>query len=1529
MSLGLHRRGFRALAVATAIAGVGAALTSGCKTAATTPPGPWPEDLTSGEPADFSNVHVLANVVQATPEQNDAVLVQPDRLVFPASAAGEVIKKWPVGAPVVGGRRQGASGNNAFGYLRKVKEVKVEGDSIVVLTEQATLLDVLDKSQIQASTDPRAAIPVNTTGMSPEEIAALFPDVEPGEGGSLEEANAAGNTAATPDAAGLGAQRVRSAQAQRWNPFATPRAPGLRPQQIDGDYSTINLWAEVDATATFNLPASDGEGSGSIKFLDGWTQSFSVSEGGKTATFDVRASATLKSSMYFKPRLKVYLDVDIGKKGPYLDELTANLSGPLNLKNTLDLDVSVTGRGVDLLDLPRFYDLLRAKLPIAKTPGKRLAKSRPMVGPSIGPVPTAYVASLWLDCSLSVPNSIAATATFNVDAPSIGGGVKYTDAKGWSYDNLMKPIKADGNIVVRSGGSVAFHCAVTPKISWLIGGVGGPTAAVRTSVRGTATGKPECDPKAKKSGPADLKSTLSVVGDATLQAEGTIDVLKLNYTIATISLFTYPKPAFNIFSRNDTFAGQGGGRCQSTCDDKQKNAGESDVDCGGAVCDGCAPGRTCASDADCRWGMCKPNGTCGGGPCDNGVKDGTETGVDCGGSCPTKCSEGATCTRDADCGSGICATGGYCVAYLCLDGRLNGSESDVDCPCIVPGGYALCADGRTCRSAADCQSNLCNLTTHTCAADACSDGVVSGNETDVDCGGSCSWKCATGASCKVAADCQNGICNQATKKCAANACGDGVKNNQETAVDCGGPTCAKCALNERCLAPSDCLSGICNAARGICGANACSDGVQSPGESGIDCGGPTCAKCSIGNSCTVNADCISANCNATTRRCVGSACEDGVKNNTETDLDCGGACDKCATGLACTTGADCRSGRCLNNTCASDRCKDLVRNGPESGTDCGATSGCNLLCAVGLGCTGDADCASGICNTTTGVCVGSRCFDGKLTAGEADVDCGGACSTKCAGGKACAGGGDCVSTYCNARTNRCANDHCDNGVRDFDETDEDCGGDLCRLAPLTKCGVNRLCTISADCQSDACRQNGTCAANQCSDGIRNSQETATDCGGPVCRATSPCATGQACLEAADCATSACHATTHLCVGSHCDDASRSGNETDVDCGGATCATKCGTGRGCAANADCASTFCDIRQTAPVCTTDHCADGQTDGGETGPDCGSVCPGRKCGTGQACSNDADCQTDYCTGGFCSALPPPSPSNGREWYARLKSPGVTVPSGRYRIAYAPHVSTHPRDDVTVWCDMSDAGIDNSGRGGWTLIGEHNSAIASNEYWPLIAGWFLGQNSANITYYPPEEFSALFTDYRKHDVQLMRVHWTEMRWASYYNGSRNYLSRAIPRSDIRLAPSNTVTPYPANLPVMDMLKGGWIIFGPQSTSGYYWCAGDNLFTDGAQLSGPYESFPVTGGVTPPPGCKNHTSLNIGYDFSESGFPNQGLTFSGANCPPLAGANQSYLNCYPASAPTPNLMTASFGGTQIYGSPTRTDVGVHAVWAY
>jgi hypothetical protein len=98
---------------------------------------------------------------------------------------------------------------------------------------------------------------------------------------------------------------------------------------------------------------------------------------------------------------------------------------------------------------------------------------------------------------------------------------------------------------------------------------------------------------------------------------------------------------------------------------------------------------------------------------------------------------------------------------------------------------------------------------------ACDDRVLDGDETDVDCGGSCA-ACPPGASCKAAKDCQAPGCTDG--KCIAPTCTDGVRDGFESDVDCG-DNCPACALGKGCYTDLDCSAGKCmmdTSARGTC-----------------------------------------------------------------------------------------------------------------------------------------------------------------------------------------------------------------------------------------------------------------------------------------------------------------------------------------------------------------------------------------------------------------------------------------------------------------------------------------------------------------------------------------------------------------------------------------------------------------------------------------------------------------------------------------------------------------------------------------
>jgi len=145
----------------------------------------------------------------------------------------------------------------------------------------------------------------------------------------------------------------------------------------------------------------------------------------------------------------------------------------------------------------------------------------------------------------------------------------------------------------------------------------------------------------------------------------------------------------------------------------------------------------------------------------------------------------------------------------------------------------------------------------------------------------------------------------------ADPCNNGMQDGTETGVDCGGASCAACPEAHGCLTDADCGSGFCPDSRGYCVIN---DGRGMCGMEDVD--NPTCADC--------------------------------LKNGPETDVDCGGECAPCRAGKICTNDTECWSGVCVSGLCAA--------GGPNtrcySNADC--TSG---TCAIGeAGCTFESCC---------------------------------------------------------------------------------------------------------------------------------------------------------------------------------------------------------------------------------------------------------------------------------------------------------------------------------------------------------------------------------------------------------------------------------------------------------------------------------------------------------------------------------------------------------------------------------------------
>ena len=160
-------------------------------------------------------------------------------------------------------------------------------------------------------------------------------------------------------------------------------------------------------------------------------------------------------------------------------------------------------------------------------------------------------------------------------------------------------------------------------------------------------------------------------------------------------------------------------------------------------------------------------------------------------------------------------------------------------------------------------------------------------------------------------------------RCAEPTCSDASQNGDETDIDCGG-SCGGCAPGGTCLRDRDCLSERCSG--GTCAEASCTDGIINGTETDTDCGGDTCNSCGLGDTCEEGGDCDSGKCENSI--CAPSSCGDGSQSAGETDVDCGGDCPGCAGGLSCLSNSDCQSNECVNGSCTAFQCpSDMVRIG--------------------------------------------------------------------------------------------------------------------------------------------------------------------------------------------------------------------------------------------------------------------------------------------------------------------------------------------------------------------------------------------------------------------------------------------------------------------------------------------------------------------------------------------------------------------------------------------------------------------------
>jgi hypothetical protein len=182
--------------------------------------------------------------------------------------------------------------------------------------------------------------------------------------------------------------------------------------------------------------------------------------------------------------------------------------------------------------------------------------------------------------------------------------------------------------------------------------------------------------------------------------------------------------------------------------------------------------------------------------------------------------DASSASGGAGAGSGGALSNGGAPSY-CTDREHDGDETDVDCGGSCPG----CGPGNICRTDADCgdvtvgcgNRCYCDAATSTCVYDSCYDNKTDDLETDFDCGGPFCHPCDLGAKCFADTDCLSAACDQVIHECIADQCQDHQIDGPEGDVDCGGGTCPPCLGGQKCHNTGDCQAGhVCFSSTHLC-----------------------------------------------------------------------------------------------------------------------------------------------------------------------------------------------------------------------------------------------------------------------------------------------------------------------------------------------------------------------------------------------------------------------------------------------------------------------------------------------------------------------------------------------------------------------------------------------------------------------------------------------------------------------------------------------------------------------------------------
>jgi len=349
----------------------------------------------------------------------------------------------------------------------------------------------------------------------------------------------------------------------------------------------------------------------------------------------------------------------------------------------------------------------------------------------------------------------------------------------------------------------------------------------------------------------------------------------------------------------------------------------------------------------------------------------------------------ANCVDDTpdDCSSvgcvdGACTTGNEPVRELCVDD--DKPEANI---CDGEGDCVECID------TTDCEDNPATpncSTSGTCVPAQCVNGMLDGDETDTDCGGSMCDPCANTLGCVVAGDCESNFCDMSGGGPGGGGGGGGPATG--VCTPCGGN--GDCATVEYCDTGDDGGTCVPDEADGFdCstfGADSCTSGNCADGVCCDTACGSTCEACTMVKTGMADGTCAPTS--------AGTECRAALPGGCDIAEQCDGTAVTCPADVVASNGTVCRAAQ--HPTCDTQEvCDGTAPTCPNDSVASNTTP-----CADGIA---EPDCnpsdlcsGGGTCNDGAAATQGTTCDDN----GGNVCDNMGACIMGTGGGGGAGGG---------------------------------------------------------------------------------------------------------------------------------------------------------------------------------------------------------------------------------------------------------------------------------------------------------------------------------------------------------------------------------------------------------------------------------------------------------------------------------------------------------------------------------------------